>query len=430
MKRTIILFLLLTSMFVCNSQTTYRTVSDGVWGDGSCIWDTDGDGDCDVSDTGPPLTDFVGSTSTQPYDSIIIEHDIRMEDGNDRSEVVGPVVLWVKSEASLSDSSAELGYSTSHTMMEFKTKSDINGTIIMNDGVLEFGKKIQIEFDDSLYNTGTVNVGGELHFDGYICNSGFVAMKDSSKKFESHGARYACGGTVITSCFWKLHERYAGDSVTVHYQNFDTCHFNCGGIIFDLGGDGELEAIVTIDSLKHLYCGMSLPINLLRFRVWLDYGLVNFEWITSSEVNNDYFEIERSMDLISWEFLAEIKGAGNTSEITIYNAQYSIHIIGIEYFRLIQYDFDGTAYYYPSVPLIDSDDLVIEIWANPSNGIVNVMSSDDIIKFTIYNVVGQKIEKRNAYLGKEFTFNLFTSGMYTFVFELKNETVVIKHIVR
>ena len=72
---------------------------------------------------------------------------------------------------------------------------------------------------------------------------------------------------------------------------------------------------------------------------------VQLKWQTSSETNNDHFEVERSKDLSSWEVIANVKGAVNSNHIINYSATDANPFTGISYYRLKQVDIDGKSRY-------------------------------------------------------------------------------------
>lgn len=85
----------------------------------------------------------------------------------------------------------------------------------------------------------------------------------------------------------------------------------------------------------------ALPVELLYFDL-IDFGDdVHLAWETNVEINNDYFEVERSLDLESWEVVARQKGAGNSSSPLKYGTIDSNPPSGTVYYRLKQIDFDG-----------------------------------------------------------------------------------------
>jgi hypothetical protein len=61
----------------------------------------------------------------------------------------------------------------------------------------------------------------------------------------------------------------------------------------------------------------------------------------ASQINNDYFTIERSIDNKKWKTIGEIPGLGNTSTQMTYNYTDYSPMQGLSYYRLTQTDFDG-----------------------------------------------------------------------------------------
>ncbi|MCB9361411.1 MAG: T9SS type A sorting domain-containing protein [Flavobacteriales bacterium] len=90
-----------------------------------------------------------------------------------------------------------------------------------------------------------------------------------------------------------------------------------------------------------LAASLVLPITLTQFNVTCKDGQPFLSWNTSSEINNDYFTIERSNDAINFIEVDKIVGAGNSNVSVDYNWQDDGSLMGINYYRLKQTDFDG-----------------------------------------------------------------------------------------
>ncbi len=88
--------------------------------------------------------------------------------------------------------------------------------------------------------------------------------------------------------------------------------------------------------------GSGLPIELLDFSARNNSEHVDLLWVTATEINNDYFVVERSANSIDWEGIIHLDGAGNSSQTLSYLAQDNNPLEGVSYYRLRQYDFDGT----------------------------------------------------------------------------------------
>ncbi len=116
----------------------------------------------------------------------------------------------------------------------------------------------------------------------------------------------------------------------------------------DLYLSGEIDGFNT-DYFNGTIIDGSLPIELLSFSAELEEEYVNINWITASEINNDFFTIEKSRDANHWEAIANINGAGNSNQALEYNYKDYDITDGIWYYRLKQTDFDGQYKYFSPV---------------------------------------------------------------------------------
>ncbi len=85
-----------------------------------------------------------------------------------------------------------------------------------------------------------------------------------------------------------------------------------------------------------------LPVNLLSFDLISEGNNVIVSWITTSELNNDYFTIERSENGKPFQSIATVKGVGNSKSNSSYSYTDKHLPNGQYYYRLKQTDFDGT----------------------------------------------------------------------------------------
>ncbi len=84
-----------------------------------------------------------------------------------------------------------------------------------------------------------------------------------------------------------------------------------------------------------------LPIELLNFSGIYENNIVQLYWTTSSEKNNDYFTIERSIDAVNFNIITIVKGAGNSTKTLSYSTEDFNPPQGTIYYRLKQTDFNG-----------------------------------------------------------------------------------------
>lgn len=96
----------------------------------------------------------------------------------------------------------------------------------------------------------------------------------------------------------------------------------------------------------------SLPLQLLSFsgEKLSDKNILS--WITQSELNTDYFILERSKNGQSFEELTKIKAAGNSSALLRYTSSDYYPFETITYYRLKQVDNDGKFSYSKIISLL------------------------------------------------------------------------------
>ena len=117
-----------------------------------------------------------------------------------------------------------------------------------------------------------------------------------------------------------------------------------------------------------------LPVELISFNGRKDGEAVALEWLTASEENNDYFLIERSTDGDKFEPLQEVVGLGTSEKVAEYFAYDTKPNRGINYYRLAQFDLDGTRNETGKIVAVEfTDDVAISVSPNPvSNDFINL----------------------------------------------------------
>lgn len=86
---------------------------------------------------------------------------------------------------------------------------------------------------------------------------------------------------------------------------------------------------------------ISLPVGLISFEATVIDKRVKIDWSTSSETNNDFFSIQKSLDGITWVPFATVKSAGNSSLRKDYSIYDNSPVSGKQFYRLKQTDLNG-----------------------------------------------------------------------------------------
>ncbi len=107
------------------------------------------------------------------------------------------------------------------------------------------------------------------------------------------------------------------------------------------GGNRQLATA----TLPQLSTATTLPIVLKSLSAKSIIDGVNINWSTASEINNDFFSLQRSVNGLNWEDIAKISGKGTTSNESTYSYLDSKPLKGVNYYRLVQHDLDGKINY-------------------------------------------------------------------------------------
>lgn len=113
-----------------------------------------------------------------------------------------------------------------------------------------------------------------------------------------------------------------------------------------------------------------LPVSLLTFNAALNKKEeAVIDWATATEINNDYFTVEKSRDGINFEGFASVDGAGNSTNVLFYETLDKHPYEGTTYYRLKQTDFDGQ-FTYSEVKAVKLDKVnatAFQVYPNPAS---------------------------------------------------------------
>jgi hypothetical protein len=160
-----------------------------------------------------------------------------------------------------------------------------------------------------------------------------------------------------------------------------------------------LSTAACIDTSQTLFvfdCETLLPIELLHFDAEaVNNEYVELNWVTASEINNAYFEVERSRDAQNWHSILKKEGAGNSSMLINYTANDRKPLPGISYYRLKQVDFDGSYSHSDPVSVNFKGTEIISIYPNPTkDGAIIAMNSskNGVVQLFVYAIDGRIVQ--------------------------------------
>ncbi len=143
-------------------------------------------------------------------------------------------------------------------------------------------------------------------------------------------------------------------------------------------------------TLQFLSCG-ALPVKLLSFSAEKIEETVVLFWATATEVNNEFFIVERSSDLTAWEPIGEVAGAGNSTSIKNYSYTDYTPLKGSAHYRLRQVDIDGESAH-SNIVVVETklSSTKIDVMPNPFEDVLSIQSNVlGRLDISIHDVLGR-----------------------------------------
>jgi hypothetical protein len=131
------------------------------------------------------------------------------------------------------------------------------------------------------------------------------------------------------------------------------------------------------------------PVTLVDFKAVKNGFGIDIKWQTATEINNDYFIVEKSKNGIDFIAIGSIKGAGNSQSILNYQTTDHSPYNDISYYRLKQVDYDGTVSYSKIESVNFNDKKSLSIYPNPGTGIFNIQGLNGETEISVRNPLGQ-----------------------------------------
>lgn len=177
-----------------------------------------------------------------------------------------------------------------------------------------------------------------------------------------------------------------------------------------------------------------LPIKLLKFSAEQIKSGNLLKWTTATEVNNDYFVVESSIDMVNFKEIGRVDGAGNSNNVLNYQFVDYTTFEKVIYYRLKQVDFDGVYTFSEIVAVKKTNEGEVNIYPNPAKEVLflDINSKEEAVYTVRYvNVLGAIVQEKiivgagsNTYQLAEF--KQLNSGIY-FVQLINENNEVIKY---
>ncbi|MBI1225637.1 MAG: T9SS type A sorting domain-containing protein [Bacteroidetes bacterium] len=137
-----------------------------------------------------------------------------------------------------------------------------------------------------------------------------------------------------------------------------------------------------------------LPVELTRFTATKKGTGIELKWVTASEFNNNKFIIERSADALAFKAIGEVNGNGTTQLEHEYRFMDNNPVLGLNYYRLQQLDYNGNFEYGPVKVVMCDNSSEILIYPTITDGELHIVipeGSSNETKLSIYNLSGRLV---------------------------------------
>jgi len=197
--------------------------------------------------------------------------------------------------------------------------------------------------------------------------------------------------------------------------------------------------VVTVDSMTQfaaqgngfykLEAPWFVPVELASFSAQLVDKDVILNWVTATEINNQGFNVEFSLDNENFAKIGFVPGFGTTTEMKSYSFTVSDIESGVQYYRIKQIDFDGTSTIFNSVEVtrpVPNSFVLNQNHPNPFNPSTTISFSlpvESNVNIKLFNMLGQEvaqITEGSFQAGNhnfQFNANDLSSGAYIYTLE-------------
>ncbi len=157
----------------------------------------------------------------------------------------------------------------------------------------------------------------------------------------------------------------------------------------------------TLTNGATLDCTPTLPVTMSSFNNTCKDGKTLLEWTTASEINNDYFAIEKSDEKFQFYEIGRVIGSGNSNISNYYSFTDPTFNNKTTYYRIKQVDFNGEHTYHRVVAsnCYQTEFEVVnhQLSSNNLKLIVNSFEDENIIIY-LYDLQGRLILESNYQL--------------------------------
>ena len=248
--------------------------------------------------------------------------------------------------------------------------------------------------------------GSQIIYYVSAVSGGNPGDKYHSKEDYTDNISNLADGTYTLTVNYKLYGRYGGVS--------------CG----TSGTTNEFTTGILNTQTFTFTLATPMSVDLVDFYAQVEGNKHVLAWSTTSEQNNDYFEIQTGSDGANFIPLGIVKGNGTSTKTNTYS--YAHHSDkAYAYYRLKQVDFDGTVSYSNMIFIKNADyTKSIDIFPNPTLGKLTItgVELESDCSVSVFDLAGKMVKKLVLDQDGQTDLSDLHSGLYIIAIIAKNET--------
>lgn len=174
-------------------------------------------------------------------------------------------------------------------------------------------------------------------------------------------------------------------------------------------GEAQIEVVYDIFEIRN----NPQPVELSDFSLSGEGKSVVAVWETASERENSHFLLERSQDVKSFEAVGRVEGKGTTASISKYVFEDKNPVVGINYYRLRQVDFNGQFAFSAVKSYIVRENGALVVLPNPSDNFLTVNGLMEGSNLQVIDQTGRvRLEKMTENNATTMDIRTLPSGVY------------------
>ncbi len=250
----------------------------------------------------------------------------------------------------------------------------------------QFGKNLVLTPHTYLMNAATA-FNGKVYLNAQgNANAIFVIKINGALTTSTFSKVILMNGTQAKNVFWKVEGAVSINDYSVFAGtivcNNAAINLKTGDSLTGraLTTNGALSTAAIVDTITE-GC-MILPIKLLSFGAERKGNNVAINWITANEINNDYFEVQKSMNGRSFSAIGVVAANRPSATMQTYSFTDEKTVAGNSFYRLKQVDRDGK-FTYSHIAQLTLSGLAWTMWPNPATNQTSILIRSEMNNVTL-----------------------------------------------